>query len=151
MVPSALVLIDAVPLTSNGKLDRRALPDPEFGSGTVYVAPRTRTEALVCRLFAEITGADGVGIRDNLFELGGDSISAMRLVSLCRREGLALDVRDVFAHPSPRGLADCGVAIEGDVVIEQGPVEGPVALFPIHRMFLDTPGPIERFLSGRDP
>ena len=105
MIPSAMVALERLPLTANGKLDRRALPAPDLASGRAYVAPRTETEALICRLVAEVTGASQVGIADSFFELGGDSISAIRLVARGRDAGLTLSVRDIFAHQSPAALA----------------------------------------------
>ena len=81
MVPGAFVVLDGLPLTPNGKLDRKALPDAAF-TGDVYVAPRTAQEAVLCSLYAEVTGAERVGIHDSFFRIGGDSISAIRLVSL---------------------------------------------------------------------
>jgi len=77
MVPSAFVFLDSLPLTINGKLDRRALPDPEFsGDSSSYVAPRNEVEAKLCNIFASVLGLDSscVGITDDFFRLGGDSI-----------------------------------------------------------------------------
>ena len=91
MVPSAFIALEALPLTANGKLDRRALPAPGGRAGdAVYRAPRSPREALLCRLFGELTGGDVVGLDDSFFALGGDSISAMRLVSRTRSAGLGL-------------------------------------------------------------
>ncbi|MEI6212434.1 MAG: non-ribosomal peptide synthetase, partial [bacterium] len=81
MIPSAFMQLEALPLTSSGKLDRRALPAPEISGDSVYVPPETASEILLCRLFAELTGAKEVSVDDNFFSLGGHSLSAMRLVS----------------------------------------------------------------------
>ena len=102
MVPGAFVVLDGLPLTPNGKLDRKALPDAEF-TGDVYVAPRTAQEAVLCGLYAEVTGVDRVGIHDSFFRIGGDSISAIRLVSRARAQGVHFGVRDVFTYQSPEG------------------------------------------------
>src|SRR6186997_1030577 len=98
MVPSALVVLERLPLTPNGKLDRRALPEPEFGSPHSHRAPRTPQEAILCSLFAEVLGLDRVGIDDNFFERGGDSIVSIQLVSWARRAGLSITPRMVFQH-----------------------------------------------------
>ena len=106
MIPSAMVALERLPLTANGKLDRRALPAPDLASGRAYVAPRTETEALICRLVAEVTGAAAVGVEDSFFELGGHSLSAMRLLAALRAAtGREITLRSLFEQPSPAGLA----------------------------------------------
>ena len=107
MVPSYFVQIDALPLTSNGKLDRRALPDPFIQTNSQkYRPPRSSTEAILCELFAEITGAPRVGIDDGFFALGGHSLLAMKLISQLRhRANLELQLAKLFEHPTPESLA----------------------------------------------
>ncbi len=106
MIPSAFVELDALPLTTSGKLDRRALPMPEITGSATYVAPRTAHEALLARLFGELTGADRVGAEDSFFALGGHSLLAMRLIGRIRAEtGLELPLRSVFSHASVTALA----------------------------------------------
>src|SRR5262249_47033497 len=104
MVPAAVVLLPELPLTANGKLDRAALPAPEYRvSGR---APSTPEEEVLCRLLAEVLGVDGpAGADDGFFDLGGDSIVAIQLVARARREGLALTAREVFRHRTPGALA----------------------------------------------
>ena len=104
MVPSALVLVDSLPLTANGKLDRRSLPAPDFSSEALE-APSTPSEEVLCTLFGELTGNEAVGATSNFFALGGDSIQAIRLVGRARQHSFSFGVRDVFRHPTPRGLA----------------------------------------------
>jgi nonribosomal peptide synthetase DhbF len=106
MVPTALVVLESLPLSPSGKLDRRALPDPALSGTAAYEAPATPDEALLCRLFAELTGAARVSVTDSFFAIGGHSLLAMRLVARLRAErGLELPLRALFAHPSPRALA----------------------------------------------
>ncbi|MEU8611698.1 amino acid adenylation domain-containing protein, partial [Actinoplanes sp. NPDC048791] len=104
MVPSAFVLLDAFPLTPNGKVDRRALPAPVL-AGPASRAPRTPTEAALCEVFATVLGLDTVGAEDDFFALGGDSIVAIGAVRAARRAGFTLRARDLFANPTPAALA----------------------------------------------
>ncbi|MDV7268044.1 amino acid adenylation domain-containing protein, partial [Rhodococcus oxybenzonivorans] len=96
MVPSAFVILDRFPLTANGKLDRRALPEPDFGAAGNKVAPRTAVEESLCALMAGVLGVESVGVTDDFFALGGDSIVAISLVNHARREGLSISPREVF-------------------------------------------------------
>jgi nonribosomal peptide synthetase DhbF len=106
MVPSAFMVLDALPLSPSGKLDRRALPDPEFMGSADYTPPETADEALLCRLFEELTSASRVSVTDSFFALGGHSLMAMRLVAAIRKErGVELPLRAVFAQQNPRALA----------------------------------------------
>ena len=91
MVPQAFVVLDRLPLTANGKLDRRALPAPELGPERAYRAARTAAESVLCGLFAEVLRLDRVGLDDNFFALGGDSIVSIQLVSRARRAGSSAD------------------------------------------------------------
>ena len=105
MVPAALVVLERLPLTPNGKLDRRALPAPEPASAAALRGPRTPQEEVLCALFAEVLGVERVGIDDNFFALGGDSIVSIQLVSRARRAGLVITPRAVFQHQTVAALA----------------------------------------------
>src|SRR4029079_2523350 len=101
MIPTAVVLLSAMPLTQNGKVDRRALPAPGAARpdlGDAFVAPRTPTEEVLARIWSEVLGVEQVGSQDNFFALGGDSILAILVVSKAQQRGLGLSVRDVFQH-----------------------------------------------------
>ncbi|WP_281174023.1 non-ribosomal peptide synthetase [Andreprevotia chitinilytica] len=106
MVPAHFVVLDQLPLTSNGKVDRKALPAPERNRDeTAFVAPRNETEAQLAAIWAEVLKLDRVGVHDNFFELGGHSLLAVALVNRIRQAGLGTDVRAVFTHPTVAGLA----------------------------------------------
>ncbi|MFD6491733.1 amino acid adenylation domain-containing protein [Streptomyces sp. NPDC060188] len=104
-VPAAFVPLAALPLTRNGKIDRRALPAPEFTAAGDGRLPATPREELLCALFGEVLGIEGVGPDDSFFALGGDSIVSVRLVARARRAGLVLTARDVFTLHTPAALA----------------------------------------------
>ncbi|MGH4020308.1 MAG: amino acid adenylation domain-containing protein, partial [Pseudonocardiaceae bacterium] len=109
MVPSAFVTLDELPLSRNGKLDRRALPAPDRGAvaGASYVAPRTEVERALASIWAELLGMEQVGIEDNFFELGGDSIVSVRALSRIRAAfGVDLSTRAVFDAPTVARLAE---------------------------------------------
>ncbi|MEU1802419.1 amino acid adenylation domain-containing protein [Streptomyces sp. NPDC019937] len=106
MLPARLHPLDRLPLTRNGKVDRRALPEPDWGSGTGGRAPGTLREETLCRLFAEVLGVPRVGATDSFFALGGHSLSATRLVTRIRDVlGLRPTVRDLFEAATPATLA----------------------------------------------
>ncbi|VVP72171.1 Tyrocidine synthase 3 [Pseudomonas fluorescens] len=101
MVPSAYVRLDNLPLTANGKLDRKALPVPSQATfaHAAYEAPQDKMEAVLAGAWSELLGVDQVGRHDNFFALGGHSLMAVRLLERLRRQGLSLAVRDVFQKP----------------------------------------------------
>jgi amino acid adenylation domain-containing protein/non-ribosomal peptide synthase protein (TIGR01720 family) len=140
MVPAAFVPLDRLPLTPSGKLDVQALPAPEMAPGEDgYVAPRTPAEQALAAIWAEVLRLERVGVDDGFFELGGDSILCIQVVSRARRAGVEITPRQMFEHQTIAGLAAvAGRTGGGDSpAAEQGRAEGRVALTPIQAWFLE--------------
>src|SRR6185436_18587259 len=105
MVPRAFIELESFPLLPSGKIDRKALPDPT-NEPRAKASPETEIQKKICALMAEVLSVPQVGIYDDFFELGGNSLVAMRLISRAREAiGVELEVRNLFAEPSPAGLA----------------------------------------------
>ncbi|QUM89316.1 amino acid adenylation domain-containing protein [Moritella sp. 36] len=139
MVPASFTVIEQVPLTINGKLDRRALPEPNFTESDTYVAPRTALEIQLCQVWQDVLGIEQVGIQDNFFRIGGDSIISIQLVSRLRRASFDVQVKDVFDAPSVSQLASLLLSSRDVVEIdaEQGVLTGELRLLPIQSWFFD--------------
>ncbi|MFJ2744337.1 amino acid adenylation domain-containing protein [Streptomyces sp. NPDC087440] len=145
MVPSAFVTLDALPLTINGKLDRKALPAPQLPTSQAEsVAPETAAEETLCAVFAEVLGLASVGVDDGFFDLGGDSIASIQLVSRARKAGLVLTARDVFERRTVRELALVASAA-GDRVVAGRDGVGAVPTTPIIEWFRAGGGPVREF------
>ncbi|WP_157874538.1 non-ribosomal peptide synthetase, partial [Streptomyces sp. AcH 505] len=148
MVPSAFVRLDVLPLTGNGKLDRKALPEPDYARHSSLRAPASPREEALCALFADTLGLPEVGVDDGFFDLGGDSVLSIQLVSRARTQGLALTVRDVFEHQTVAQLAQALGAAEPDTrqadVEEQG-ASGPVSPTPIMGWLAELGGAVQPF------
>src|SRR6202050_2162358 len=144
MVPAAIVVLDALPVTVNGTADRGARPVPEF-SGAGGRGPATAAEEVLGGLFAQVLGLDEVGAEDGFFDLGGDSIMSMQLVARARAAGLVFSPRDVFTAPSPAGLARVAQAAGPgrEAVPDVG--TGEMVLTPVMRWLLRGGGPGARF------
>ncbi|MFI9008491.1 non-ribosomal peptide synthase/polyketide synthase [Actinosynnema sp. NPDC053489] len=142
-VPSAFVELDRLPLTPNGKLDRAALPAPNAVADGEFVAPRTPVEAELARIWAEVLNAERIGVEDNFFAVGGDSILSIQLVSRAQQAGLHLTSRDVFRHQT---VAELALVVSRAAETAPEPVfTGPAPLTPIQRWFFAEYGPLSQF------
>ncbi|WP_344432291.1 amino acid adenylation domain-containing protein, partial [Amycolatopsis minnesotensis] len=151
MLPAAVVALPVLPLNDNGKVDRRLLPDPVFEkASSTRTAPRNPTERALAEIFIDVLGLAEIGVDDNFFALGGDSILAIQLVAKAQRAGLKLTSKDVFRSQTIAALSP--LVIEGEVAPrEDGPVTGPVPLTPIQRFLFDrftAPGVFNQYAMG---
>jgi non-ribosomal peptide synthase protein (TIGR01720 family) len=139
MVPSTFVMLDALPLTSNGKLNRRALARPDSlgrSSQASFTEARTHVEQLLARIWAEVLDLDRVDIHENFFELGGDSILSMQVITRANRAGLQFRPKQLFQYQTIAELAKLAGPMSATEA-EQGPVTGPVPLTPIQHWFFE--------------
>ena len=141
MVPSAVVAMNALPLTVNGKLDTRALPAPDYQEGDSYRAPADAVEEILAGIYAEVLGLEQVGVDESFFELGGDSILAMRVVARARAAGLVCRPRDIFVEQNVARLA--GVVQEVAGPSDEG--LGTVVATPIMHWLHSMGGPVDEF------
>ncbi|NVZ51279.1 non-ribosomal peptide synthetase, partial [Pseudomonas sp. B6002] len=134
MVPTHLVPLAKLPVTANGKLDRKALPVPDAAPQQAYEAPQEPLQIALAAIWQDVLGLEQVGLDDNFFELGGDSIISIQVVSRARQAGIRLSPRDLFQYQSVRSLARVA-SFEQAIVIDQGPVCGEVILTPVQQAF----------------
>ncbi|HEV7590472.1 MAG TPA: amino acid adenylation domain-containing protein, partial [Longimicrobium sp.] len=139
LVPAAVVVLPALPLTATGKVDRQALPAPELAAlagPEAGVMPRNRVEEVLARIWGELLGHAQIGVNDDFFEIGGDSIISIRVIARAAQEGVRITPRQVFERHTIAELAEvAGTAAA--VEAEQGPVTGEAPLTPIQRWFFD--------------
>ena len=139
MVPTHLLLLASMPLTANGKLDRRALPTPDIElNRQQYVAPSNALEQSLAQVWCDVLNLSQVGLDDNFFELGGDSILSIQVVSRARQLGIHFSPRDLFQHQTVQALASVATRTE-HTHAEQGVLSGAVGLTPIQHWFFETP------------
>ncbi|KIO56928.1 Long-chain-fatty-acid--CoA ligase [Bacillus subtilis] len=137
MIPAFWVTLDELPVTANGKVDRKALPEPDIEAGSgEYKAPTTDMEELLAGIWQDVLGMSEVGVTDNFFSLGGDSIKGIQMASRLNQHGWKLEMKDLFQHPTIEELTQYVERAEGKQA-DQGPVEGEVILTPIQRWFFE--------------
>ncbi|MEC0182798.1 non-ribosomal peptide synthase/polyketide synthase [Paenibacillus peoriae] len=137
MVPARLMRLKAIPLTSNGKIDRKALPEPEgsIHTGAAYVAPRTTVEQVLATVWAGVLSVEAVGTQDNFFELGGDSIKALQVSSRLLQAGYRLEMKDLFSNPT---LSTLALRVQSVTrLADQSEVAGAVKLTPVQQWFFE--------------
>ncbi|HEX3045918.1 MAG TPA: amino acid adenylation domain-containing protein [Bacillota bacterium] len=135
MIPAYFVRLEKIPLSANGKVNRKGLPAPEMDSlsAKTYEAPGNETETLLATIWQDVLGVEQVGVRDNFFEIGGDSIKAIQVLARLQGHGLELDIEDFFQHQNIKELAK--VVKSNTHVAEQGPITGEVGLTPVQQWF----------------
>jgi amino acid adenylation domain-containing protein/non-ribosomal peptide synthase protein (TIGR01720 family) len=139
MIPAAFVFLDEIPLTAQGKVDRKALPVADWSYGaakTTLVLPQSPAEKIICQVWQKVLSIDAIGVEDNYFELGGDSILALQVVTEMRRQGWEMTVKDIFAQQSVKELALVVKRLDSIAsVVEKASGETP--LVPIQKWFFD--------------
>ncbi|HEX6291107.1 MAG TPA: amino acid adenylation domain-containing protein [Herpetosiphonaceae bacterium] len=145
MIPTAFVLIESVPVTPNGKIDRDALPPPLLlDLDTELVAPRTLFEQILADIWAQVLRIDRVGIHNNFFALGGDSILSLQIITRAQQAGLRITTKQMFQHQTIAELAEVAERIVPPGA-EQGQVTGPTPLTPVQRETLAQPDLSRRY------
>ncbi|MFJ8747332.1 amino acid adenylation domain-containing protein [Embleya sp. NPDC127516] len=147
MVPSAFVTLGRMPYGPTGKLDRSALPEPEF-VGETYVEPRTEAEAIITAAYADVLGVDRVGVDDDFFAVGGDSLRSLQVVARTRARGLDLTTREIFECRTAARLAEVASARRDRtpaLAEDEGGGIGPMPLQPVARQVFENGGGTNRF------
>ncbi|MCK4258505.1 MAG: non-ribosomal peptide synthase/polyketide synthase [Halanaerobiales bacterium] len=136
MIPQYFVILENMPVTANGKIDRKALPRPEIKSNdNEYIAPGNETEEKLAKIWSEVLGVECVGISDNFFELGGDSIRAIQIVARASQRGHNITVKDIFRYKTITNILENVDYRKKKFTISQDDVEGEVLLTPIQNWF----------------
>ncbi|MCP5051502.1 MAG: amino acid adenylation domain-containing protein, partial [bacterium] len=138
MVPSFIVPLEKIPLTSNGKLDRKALPDPEglsLREDVGYMAPTTPLERVMVDIWEKVLGRENIGINENFFFIGGDSIKSIQIISRINSSGYKLEMNDLFQNPIISKLTQYVKKTER--IPAQSAVSGPIPLTPIQKDFFE--------------
>ncbi|AKJ29465.1 non-ribosomal peptide synthetase [Caldimonas brevitalea] len=141
LCPAALLALPALPLTPNGKLDRRALPEPEAAPAKVAERPRSEAEQVLAEVWAAVLGRTDLGIHDNFFDLGGDSILNLQIIAGARRRGFKLTPKQVFEHPTIAQLAALARPVPGAGPATVPPPAHDAPLTPIQQWFFSLQQP----------
>ncbi|BAY66147.1 amino acid adenylation domain-containing protein [Calothrix brevissima NIES-22] len=139
MIPAAFMFIDAMPLTAQGKINRQALPIPDWNQAATkrkFTPPQTDAEKVICYVWEKVLGLDGIGIEDNFFDLGGDSILALKVVTEIRRQGWILTPKEIFQEQTVQRLARVAQMMYAPALAASKAV-GEVLLTPIQKWFFE--------------
>nr|WP_196769786.1 non-ribosomal peptide synthetase/type I polyketide synthase [Vibrio coralliilyticus] len=138
MLPTHVVQLESFPLTPNGKLDKKALPIPTSAPQETYEAPTNDIETEICAIWTEILGVEQVGVTDDFFKIGGDSISSIQIASRIRKIGFNCQVKSIFEYRTIRRLCEHlgSTQAQIEVLTEQGTLTGEVGLLPIQEWFV---------------
>lgn len=149
MVPSYFVAMEHFPLTASGKIDTKILPEPEVVSEEAYVAPRNETEEVLCAVWGKVLQVERVGIDDNFFDLGGDSLTTIQMLTELNSHRLDVRIQDVYEYPTIRAL---GAAVVQAVPAREAACEGSTPMFAMGSNVKVEQAPIDqRILSGELP
>ncbi|WP_156425243.1 non-ribosomal peptide synthetase, partial [Mycobacterium sp. GA-1285] len=144
MVPTAVVALDALPLTVNGKLDVRSLPAPDYQQADRYRGPGDEVEEILADIYAQVLGLERVGVDESFFELGGDSILSMQVASRARAAGVLCRPRDIFAEQTVARLAQVARLAEDATDADDDGI-GQLSATPIIRWLQEVKGPVDQF------
>ncbi|MCP4217517.1 MAG: amino acid adenylation domain-containing protein [bacterium] len=136
MIPTYFISLEKMPVTPNGKIDRNALPQPASLVSRQAVDPENEQKEKMVRIWEKILGIEGIGVTDNFFEIGGDSITAIQVAAALKQFNLKLEIQDIFRFPSIRECAHTLKPVNR--VISQEPVTGEVLLTPIQEWFFEN-------------
>jgi len=138
MIPSSFVRVERMPLTPVGKVDKRRLLrlGDKIGGGVEYEQPGNENETILAKVWEEVLGVNKIGVNDNFFQVGGDSIKAIQVSSQLRRYGLKVEIRDLFSNPTIKKLAECVTRKETSA--DQIAVEGKIGLTPTQQWFFES-------------
>ncbi|HXL90862.1 MAG TPA: condensation domain-containing protein, partial [Streptosporangiaceae bacterium] len=145
MIPSSFLILNALPLSVNGKLDRGALPAPDYSATGEYTAPTSQAEQLLAQIWAQVLGLDRVGIDDDFFQLGGDSIMSIQLVARAAKAGLHCTIQDIFQAKTVAALAFRARPAGATGAAPDSEGIGQVPLTPIMRQLIERGQPIGEF------
>ncbi|MFG6206639.1 non-ribosomal peptide synthetase [Pseudomonas retamae] len=141
MVPTCLITLEKLPVTANGKLDRKALPPADAAPQQAFVAPQDALQKALAAIWEDVLGRERVGLEDNFFELGGDSIISIQVVSRARQAGIRLSPRDLFQYQTVRSLARVA-SLDQQTSVDQAAVTGAAVLGPIQQHFFSQAMPV---------